>query len=83
MCRQGAGACATGIAIYRGINDFYQLYGIFTPPLRLLRLFTPLYKSPFAKQQHKSAIILIWFWRYHAQDQVIEAYFPPGPHTCL
>ncbi len=62
----------TGIVIYTGVIDFYQpLRDFYTP----LHLFTPLYKSPFAKQQHKSAIILIWFWRYHAQDQAIEAYF--------
>jgi hypothetical protein len=65
----------TGIAFYTGVNDFYQplrdFYTPFTP-------FTPLYASLqiiFAKQQHKSAIIFIWFWRYYAQDQVIEAYF--------
>ncbi len=30
----------TGIAFYTGINDFYHLLRVFTPPLRL---FTPLY----------------------------------------
>ena len=65
----------TGIALYTGINDFYQPLRVLHPLYAILRLFTPLYKSPFAKQQHKSAIILIWFWLYHAQDQVIEAYF--------
>ncbi len=66
----------TGIAFYTGINDFYQPLRVSLHPLyAFLRLFTPFYKSPFAKQQHKSAIILIWFWLYHAQDQVIEAYF--------
>jgi hypothetical protein len=70
------GHVLTEIAIYRGINDFYQPSGVFLHPLyAFLRLFTPLYKSPFAKQQHKSASILIWFWLYHAQDQVIEASF--------
>ncbi len=57
----------TGIAFYTGINDFYQPLRDFLHPLYAsLRLFTPLYKSTFAKQQHKSAIILIWFWLYHA-----------------
>ncbi len=66
----------TGIAFYTGINDFYQPLRDFLHPLyAFLRLFTPLYKSLFAKQQYKSAIILIWFWRYHAQDHIIEAYF--------
>ncbi len=66
----------TGIAVYTGINDFYQPLRDFLHPLyAFLRLFTPLYKSLFAKQQHKSAIILIWFWRYHAQDHIIKAYF--------
>jgi hypothetical protein len=60
----------------QGLTTFTNLYGIFYTP------FTPFYGSLrpftnhlFAKQQHKSAIILIWFWLYHAQDQVIEAYF--------
>ncbi len=67
-------ADTTGIAIYTEVNDFYKPLRDFLHPLyAFLRLFTPLYKSPFAKQQHKSAIILIWFWRYHAQDQIIEA----------
>ncbi len=51
----------TGIAIYTGFNDFYQpLREILHPLYAFLRLFTTHYKSPFAKQQHKSAIILIW-----------------------
>ncbi len=66
----------TGIAFYTGINVFYQplrdFYTPFTPFYGSLRPFT---NHLFAKQQHKSAIMLIWFWLYHAQDQVIEAYF--------
>jgi hypothetical protein len=65
-----------GLRFTQGLTTFTNLYGIFYTP------FTPLYGSLrpftnhlFAKQQHKSAIILIWFWLYHAQDQVIEAYF--------
>ncbi len=65
-----------GLRFYTGVNDYYQpLRENLHPLYAFLRLFTTHYKSPFAKQQHKSAIILIWFWRYHAQDQVIEAYF--------
>ncbi len=71
----GAGI-TTGIAFYTGINDFYKplrdFYTPFTPLYGSLRPFT---NHLFAKQQHQSAIILIWFWLYHAQDQVIEAYF--------
>ncbi len=67
---------STGIAFYKGINDFYQplrvVYIPFTPFYGSLRPFT---NHLFAKQQHKSAAILIWFWLYHAQDQVIEPYF--------
>jgi hypothetical protein len=52
----------TGIAIYTGVNDYYQpLREILHPLYAFLRLFTTHYKSPFAKQQHKSAIVLVWF----------------------
>jgi hypothetical protein len=40
----------TGIAFYTGINDFYKPLRDFLHPLYAsLRLFTPLYKSPFCK----------------------------------
>ncbi len=62
----------TGMAIYKGDNDFYQpLREILHPFKAISRILTPLYKSSSAKKQHKSAIILIWFWRYHAEDQAI------------
>ncbi len=40
-----------------------KFYTPFTPFYACLR---PITNHLFAKQQHKSAIILIWFWRYHA-----------------
>jgi hypothetical protein len=40
----------TGIAFYTGINDFYKPLRDFLHPLyAFLRLFTPLYKSPFCR----------------------------------